>query len=434
MSPVEQTGPLATLDELKKTSPFKYRTKTSSGKDVVEILSDPEPEPRRVNDQMPVYLSRPAAAHQRKTSRSKPVDPTLVAGSDPATVLTKLVSFRDNLAMELSRSAAKAAAGSTIRRTLPTGDDLPFVSRWVDYSRKHGVGYVLSDGTVGCIINASSKPGQVATPVTHVLVRNGQRWLQKLGNDKSTSGKDSFAGVDSVPLEIFEDRSALPSSDLSTQGIFRKIYKGLGSVQSGPHAVDSERRRTLSVLWVKFGRYMCQSLDGSGEAGPRSAAGGAADDVFVRFYQRISTVGLWAFSDGCLQVHFPDHTKIVLSADGTTISATLLSVDAASHLAAHGELLAQHVNSREVHAGSVRTLLFESARPVARVVRANQLAEKLAFVLKIAGQWAGNGGLGRLDEDDQAYNGVKLSWDGLTVKDSARKAVERVTVGRHGGD
>jgi hypothetical protein len=68
-------------------------------------------------------------------------------------------------------------------------------------------------------------------------------------------------------------------------------------------------------------------------------------------------------------------------------------------------------------------------------VKANAVAEKLKFVRDIVGQWISNGGIGRLDgdEDCRGEKGEKLYWEGLMVKDGARK-VDRVTVGRYGGD
>jgi len=188
-------------------------------------------------------------------------------------VLERLSKLRDNLASALQDRPCSSAPACEPPR-------LPFVSRWVDYSRKHGIGYVMSDGTVGCIINASAKN---QTPVTHTFVRNGQRWLARVGKN--------FENIEQVPLEILEDRGE--------DGIARKVYKGLGSVKEGPLAAEAERRKTLSVLWVKFGRYMCQSLGGDEEEIGRN------NENFVRFYQRIGSVGVWAFADGSLQVsHF----------------------------------------------------------------------------------------------------------------------------------
>ncbi|KAI7209792.1 Pkinase-domain-containing protein [Hortaea werneckii] len=419
---------LATLEEMKQASPPKpTRRRKVAEPEVIEIHSDQEegqqqkdekPAPAALNLPPPPTMGRKLPV-PRKPSRSHITPPATagVPGTQPDIVLQRLHILRSNLSAALdNRSPASSAPARE-------AEQLPFVSRWVDYSRKHGVGYVMSDGTVGCIINASAAnpaKNKPATPVTHIFVRNGQRWLSRVGGTKS----NDFSGLDHVPLEVLEDRGE--------EGTVRKVYKGLGSVKEGPLAIEAERRRTLSVLWVKFGRYMCQSLDGEEKAD----AGGNNSDNFVRFYQRIGSVGIWAFADGCLQVHFPDHTKLVLSATGQSLSATTISTEAAAYLASHGDLLPHHVSSREVYTDSTSALLHEGGRIRQRIIRANQLQEKLDFVLQVVEQWERNEGLGRLDGDEDGYRmagGEKLEWMGLAVRDGAKK-VDRVTVGRYGGD
>ena len=275
----EVPGPLATLDELKHVSLLKKSRRKAPEPEVVEILSDPEPELEREKNPADAVLTLPPPPQMHRklpVPRKVSNDTSFVSGTDPSTVLERLSIFRDNLASAISNTPRS-------RSSPADAESLPFVSRWVDYSRKHGVGYVLSDGTVGCIVNASSKK-QRETPVTHVLVRNGHKWLSRVGK--------SFERIESVPLEVFED--------CGQEGIKRKVYKGLGSVKEGPLKEEAERRRTLSVLWVKFGRYMCQSLDGE------ETETAIQRENFVRFYQRIGNVGLWAFVDGCLQVSRAD--------------------------------------------------------------------------------------------------------------------------------
>lgn len=417
----EAPGPLATLDELKQVSPIKRSRKKQPETEVIEILSDLEADDLALAHPVISLPPPPTMPRRLPVPRKHTKNANGIPGTNPDTVLERLTIFRDNLSSALANRKPPSFAPETEIETLP------FVSRWVDYSRKHGVGYVMSDGTVGCIINASAKN---QTPITHVFVRNGQRWLARVGKN--------FEHIDRVPLEIMEDRGA--------DGIAKNVYKGLGSVREGPLAAEDERRRTLSVLWVKFGRYMCQSLDGD------EADQGRVDGNFVRFYQRIGNVGIWAFADGCLQVrwrfrtlpslfmlialqvHFPDHTKLVISSSGSVISATCISPEAAAYLATHSDLLPHHVSSREVYTDSISSLLHEGGRIRSRVVKANVLAQKLAFVLRVVEQWISNAGLGRLDADEGAEAmGEKLYWEGLTVKDGARK-VDRVTVGRYGGD
>ncbi|KAF2766899.1 Pkinase-domain-containing protein [Teratosphaeria nubilosa] len=420
----EVPGPLATLDELKKVSPFKQSgrsRKKQTEAEPIEILSDAEPEdaarapaPATLSFPPPPVMSKRLPKPIRQTS--SPRDINGVPDTDPSTVLSRLSLFRDNLASALANTTPPSSAPAQ------EAERLPFVSRWVDYSRKHGVGYVMSDGTVGCIINSSAaKPNKPESPVTHVFVRNGQHFLKRVGKN--------FENLDSIPFEILEDGGK--------DGIRRKVYKGLGSVKEGPLAFEAERRRTLGVLWVKFGRYMCQSLDGSEEVDVSSKGEGN----FVRFYQRIGNVGIWAFSDGSLQVHFPDHTKTVLSPTAHTASLTLLLTSATSYLATHDSLLPHHVCSRELHTDSLSALLHDGGRMRLRTVHANAVGEKMAFVLKVVQQWVRNGGLGRLDgdEDCAGFEGTRenLEWEGVVVREGAGgvgKKVDRVTVGRCGGD
>ena len=124
----------------------------------------------------------------------------------------------------------------------------------------------------------------------------------------------------------------------------------------------------------------------------------------------------------------------MLSAAGTHISATCISPEAAAYLASNSDLLPHHVSSREVHADSIASLLHESGRVRARVVKANAMVEKLDFIERVVGQWITEGGVGRLCDDESGSDaGERLYWEGLCVKDGAKK-VDRVTVGRSGGD
>ncbi|KJY02427.1 serine/threonine protein kinase [Zymoseptoria brevis] len=432
----DKPDPLSTLDELRDALPFKYRKKASPI-EVIEIHSDSE----EAQPSAPSSSSVPTASlHLSKApqmtsrlpqpQRRDDLSPS-IPHTDPTTVLDKLSTFRDNL------TAALSSSSSTSPYSPSHAEELPFVSRWVDYSRKHGIGYVLSNGTVGCIINASASRSDATKthPVTHVLARNGQYWLNRISRDKK------FTNLDAVPLQFFEDHGAA--------GLQRKVFKGLGSVKEGPLADEAERRRILAVLWVKFGRYMCQSLEGSTsetdtqaeeDVPPPSSHGADAnkEEVFVRFYQRLGGVGVWVFADGCVQVHFPDHTKFVLSSSARSVSATLLSIEGAAQAAKGKELLPVHVNSRMVVQDFVGELLATSGpgRVRQRLVRVNRVREKLDFVGSVVEQWGRNGGLGIMDED--VGSGERLEWDGGVVAGGEAKGkverVERVTVGRFGGD
>jgi myosin-1 len=179
--------------------------------------------------------------------------------TDPAIVLARAAKLRDNIASAL-------AGKSGLPRRASTPPKLPFVTKWVDYARKHGVGYVLEDGSIGCLFNATSKHR-----VTHVIVNNGFSHLQMVGNDLEAVGR--------VPLEYY---SHLENDELVN-----------GSV-------ETDRKRQTMILWAKFSKYMCQSLgESQKQIRPRNNKDGT---LFMRYYQRLGSVGIWGFSNGCFQV------------------------------------------------------------------------------------------------------------------------------------
>jgi myosin-1 len=181
--------------------------------------------------------------------------------TDPNVVLARVAKLRDNIASALSGK-------SSVRERSAAPQTLPFVSKWVDYAKKHGVGYVMEDGSIGCLFNATSRH-----PVTHAVVRHGYAHLQKAGKDLEAVGQ--------VPLEYYAHRAG---------DELRRTE------------VEGDRKRTTGILWAKFGRYMCQQL-GQHEI-QRALAGDdfTGQTVFVRYYQRLGTVGVWGFSNGCFQV------------------------------------------------------------------------------------------------------------------------------------
>ncbi|KAF2459838.1 P-loop containing nucleoside triphosphate hydrolase protein [Lineolata rhizophorae] len=329
--------------------------------------------------------SAPGTTSFSAASISRSVERSQIPHSDPASVLEKVARFRDNIAEALTTKHA------TYRRA-PFKQQLPFVSKWVDYSGKHGVGYVLEDGSIGCIMNATSKH-----PVTHVVVRNGYSHLKGAAKESNSMEK--------VPLEFLADCGD----------------EGIKAV-----SVDNERRRAMGVLWFKFGKYMCQQL---GQADGRVDSSDSEKKIsFVRFYQRVGGVGVWGFGDGSFQFNFPDHTKLVLSADGKFCNFTCLSKEAALHLVEHGDLPFAYIREREVLSLPVQTLLygFNEKTAFADVMEANFLREKLEYIVTITDQWVTYRGLGCHPPGAEK----KLKWRGPQLDDG--KKSDWVTVGRFG--
>jgi myosin-1 len=269
------------------TRSSRSRSKQPS-QEVVEIFDEQE------NLGRPVLPPPPTMTAKLPVPRRKMLETTSTfPGSDPSAVLERLNTFRDNLASALERKHLMPSRRVPQQPSRP----LPFVSRWVDYSKKHGVGYVLDDGTVGCVINGSAASG---TPVTHVAVKNGERWLARIGK--------RFEHLERVPFRIFEDHGAAGLEKLDLASRDEKTR---------------ERLRMLRVLWVKFGRYMSQTLNATETADCADDEPDTDSDLlFVRFYQRSGNVGIWGFSDGCVQVCFEREVVITEARDSQTNSFT----------------------------------------------------------------------------------------------------------------
>ncbi len=260
MSPENHLGHTAA----EETRLLREIARKRSVKDAVKVTEEVAPElpPLRVvktSSRTQQKSGQPAP--QSGTTRSAPRIRTVsteVPATDPVDVLARLYTFRDNIARALEKKPCYS------RRNKPP--QLPFVAKWVDYSRKYGVGYVLDDGTLGCLTTATD-----VYPVTSAFSTNGLRHLKELSKDQ--------AYIEDIPLQFY----AAPQK---TKGTYRIAL------------TEARRINDIRLYWQKFARYMCLQL--GDEDWPKK------DDAerpnFVKFYQRLGNVGIWNFDDGSFQV------------------------------------------------------------------------------------------------------------------------------------
>lgn len=248
----------------KDPRPAVQRTR-STRESAKEKEAVPETEPLRIGKTATIRSEtlEPAAMVQRPAT--KPSSTLKVLGSelpltDPATVLARLYTFRDNVARALQRKR------SASRHVEPP--QLPYVSKWVDYSRKHGVGYVLEDNTVGCVAVANKHH-----PTTVAFIQDGHAHLSKISKNSGD--------LSEIPLEYYAHA---------------KKESGLAQVD----LMDEQRREGIQTIWQKFGRYMCAQLGVDVDERPRRKLSSTPN--FVKFYQRLGNVGIWGFVDGSFQV------------------------------------------------------------------------------------------------------------------------------------
>jgi hypothetical protein len=176
-------------------------------------------------------------------------------------ILAQAEVLRDNIIAALSSSKSSSAS----RHATSVTDDLPFVCKWVDYSKKHGIGYTLADGTVGIIANHTE-----SMPITHTVMEHGYKHFDTEHNNFN---------LETVPFRYFIQAKSGRLEEVKMTGALRKQH---------------------TLLWTKFARYMCKQL-GSQQTTPSRQKRGRPITI-VRFYQRIGSITVWGFRDGCFQV------------------------------------------------------------------------------------------------------------------------------------
>ena len=146
-----------------------------------------------------------------------------------------------------------------------------------------------------------------------------------------------------------------------------------------------------------------------------------------------------------LQFNFPDHTKIVLSADGTWCDFYHLPLEAARDLSQNGTLPATALDDRQRLSYPLQTLLNFMAKPsrsttrkrpeidpmIQGIPQANGFRQKIEFIRLVVKEWVSNGGLGKSDMSSEG----RLRW--LGSRESVNvKPIKHVwcTVGASHGD
>ena len=307
----------------------------------------------------------------------------------------------------------------------------PVVVKWVDYTNKFGIGYILANGTVGCVFKADETSFQ-----TCVVVAGAETHLKR----RRTSGyaeKHQIVPSKGPPVEFIENggedglkRVLVQASAYQvkvTDGVADKFVPGLD-------IHEFEKRRKL-CLWDKFGKYMTQNL-GKGEevdlqaleeSNTSKSRRNPAAGPFVKFYQRLGNVGIWGYGDGSFQFNFPDHTKLVVSEGGSWADFYHLPVAATQKLKTGGVLEEGALAERSVLCYPTAVMLHGAYRghEFKELVKANELEAKMTFIKDVVDVWAKEGGLGCV--------GMKkgMKWDGMTEKGGK---LVWVTVGAKGGD
>ncbi|KAF9894610.1 Cell cycle serine/threonine-protein kinase cdc5/MSD2 [Aspergillus nanangensis] len=367
----------------------------------------------------------------------------LFHANDPSEVLPR--TSTDDVNADLRHMLSNLVPHSSIRRrAVSRRTPHAYVIKWVDYTNRYGIGYVLDDGSVGCVFKAEN-----GRPATGVVLRDGEKHIRRKARsqDKQEGREFDYADADQlVPrhgklVEFYENcddglivargsiRRALVSPSLfeikssstgsTTAGIKVRTNSGIESARA-----DAEKIKRVKLV-DQFGKYMIGSLGRHGDdALLEDDQVSENHGQFIKFYQRLGNVGVWGFGDGAFQVcqtlqpditacsnmkqfNFPDHTKLVISPGRTRSSSPWidfyhLSPSAARYLNAKGKMHPSGFDTRAVasdEAGTFLSIAYGTGvsamdERIHDILEANSFLQKISFIKDVLKGWIKHGRLG----------------------------------------
>lgn len=400
-------------------------------------------------------LKRSNSQSIRSTTLFAPSEKTEgIAGSKPDIILERLRKLQAELERALNSRTMAIISSKTVSPPHPH-----VVVKWVDYTNKFGLGYILNDGSVGCVLRdipTTEGSKTVMLPPAGIFIRGAEKHILRR-EDKSYFDRSQPVPMTEA-IKFFENNgeSGLAEVNVSPEQFRVSIGDdGTAGKMNPGKDIYQHRKRERIILWKKFANYMIaygrdenlpvEETEGQGVMSP-GAKGTMAE--LVTFYQRFGDVGCWVFCDGHLQFNFPDHTKIVLDATGTWCHFWHLPQDAAERLAATGTIGAAALDDRATLSYPLQTLLNFQSRSSSRsastrkrpeidpevqgIPAANDFRRKIEFIKNVVKEWVSNGGLGNSSMSRES----RLRWTGFRelVNTTIPQKHVWVTIGARWGD
>ncbi|ENH60595.1 Cell cycle serine/threonine-protein kinase CDC5/MSD2 [Fusarium oxysporum f. sp. cubense race 1] len=310
-----------------------------------------------------------------------------ISGTKPDMVLDRLHRLQNELERALNSRTMAIISSKTVAPPHPH-----VVVKWVDYTNKFGLGYILNDGSVGCILRdiPTTENGKPALlPPAGVFIRGAERHIVR-GKDETYEDRVQPLPM-TEPIKFFENNGEAGLSEVVVSPEqFRVAVKEdgtAGKMQPG-RDIFQHRKRERIILWKKFANYMIAfgrddfvPVEETDPAGAMSPGQKGTVAELVTFYQRFGDVGCWVFCDG--------HLQPLALAEPQPQQEDALSA-------------------------------------------ANDFRRKIVFIKDVVKEWVTNGGLG----NSQMSRESRLRWGGHreTISNHAPQKHVWVTVGARWGD
>ncbi|KAM7196110.1 cell cycle serine/threonine-protein kinase CDC5/MSD2 [Naviculisporaceae sp. PSN 640] len=383
-----------------------------------------------------------------------------VPATEPDVVLERLRKLQAELERALN---SRSMAILSTKDKMPTPPEI--VVKWVDYTNKFGLGYILNDGSVGCILrNIATQDGTKSgmLPPACVLVHGAERHCQRRDDRTYADRHQIVPMTEGIYFYENNNEDGFSRVRVSPESFRLPVNPDgtIGKLSAGKDIYDHRKRERI-VLWKKFANYMItygREVEGGDDIKPPTITDPtAAPSDVVTFYQRFGDVGCWMFCDGHFQFNFPDHTKIVIDSTGTWCHFWHLPEDAAKRLEQTGTLAESALDDRTVLSYPLQTLLNFSTpakQPAVRagsrsasnptrrrpeiapelqgIPAANHFRKKVEFIRDVVREWNANGGIGNSDMS----RGGRLRWLGMRETKNVAIPAKHVwvTIGARWGD
>ena len=231
-------------------------------------------------------------------------------GADKGCEMGTLESIHHNLAAAMAAiektgaRPALASLASSGRRSLGAAlGPRQWVTQYVDYTSKYGLGYLLSDGSTGVYFNDSTKI---------VLGPKGKdfQYMERVRSKEEGGGHERFEAhtLDAYPPALHKKVTLLQHfrDYLLTQQRDKEEKEGKGAKKDGDN---------LDAAFGAAGNPPCE---------PKAAWGESPDAseplVFVKKWVRTRHAILFRMSNHTVQVMFLDNTEVLLSSEARVVT------------------------------------------------------------------------------------------------------------------
>lgn len=246
----------------------------------------PQPRSSPITEETLVRRTR-ALAISDSASRPKEMlrSPSAVSsvssvGGGDAEVLNRMIDRLD-IVLEITQNRKGMYRSQMPRPVSSTAGPSKWVTRYVDYTSKYGLGFLLNDGSSGVYFNDSTKTA---------LDSSGQTFQ-------------------------YIERKKLDDTDLSTRRVEATVETH--SLHSYPESLKKK-----VTLLKHFQNYLLEQQKDEGDGNPSNShqSGAPMNLVYVKKWVRTKHAILFRLSNQTVQVVFYDQTEVLMTADDRYIT------------------------------------------------------------------------------------------------------------------